>query len=47
MGRGLSLLVHGRPHRFQVPLADLELLPPPLSFWLADADERSVAAAQG
>ncbi|WP_411122918.1 DUF4345 domain-containing protein [Streptomyces sp. x-19] len=47
VGRVLSLLVHGWPHWFQVPLAALELLLPPVYFWLADADERSVAAARG
>ncbi len=47
VGRVLSLLVHGWPHWLQIPLAALELLLPPLSFWLADADERSVAAARG
>ncbi|GAA2652984.1 DUF4345 domain-containing protein [Streptomyces lunalinharesii] len=47
VGRVLSLFVHGWPHWFQVPLAALELLLPPLYFWLADADERSVAAARG
>ncbi|UWS70774.1 hypothetical protein [Streptomyces noursei] len=43
----LSLLVHGWQHWFQVPPAALELLLPPRSFWLADADERSVTAARG
>ncbi|MDG9682415.1 DUF4345 domain-containing protein [Streptomyces sp. DH18] len=41
IGRILSLAVHGWPHPFQVALALIELLFPPVWFWLADADERA------
>lgn len=40
-GRLLSLASHGWPHWFQVALTAIELLLPPVFFWLADADERS------
>ncbi|WP_030965771.1 DUF4345 domain-containing protein [Streptomyces sp. NRRL S-378] len=40
-GRVLSLAVHGWPHGFQVGLLVVELIMPPLHFWLADADERA------
>ncbi|MGK5628182.1 DUF4345 domain-containing protein [Streptomyces sp. URMC 123] len=39
LGRLLSLAVHGWPHGFQVALTVLELVLPPVFFWLADADE--------
>lgn len=45
-GRLISLAVAGRPHGFQVALTVLELVLPPLYFWLAGADERAHAAAQ-
>ncbi|MGW0784614.1 DUF4345 domain-containing protein [Streptomyces sp. NPDC002913] len=41
VGRLLSLAVHGWPHAFQVVLAVIELVLPPVLFWLADADERA------
>ncbi|AHH98014.1 DUF4345 domain-containing protein [Kutzneria albida] len=41
LGRLLSLVVHGTPHWFQVPLTVLELVLPPVFFWLATADERA------
>ncbi|MGY3334647.1 hypothetical protein ACVW0K_000746 [Streptomyces filamentosus] len=41
VGRLLSLAVHGWPDGFQVVLAVIELVLPPLLFWLADADERA------
>ncbi|MBL1087829.1 MULTISPECIES: DUF4345 domain-containing protein [Streptomyces] len=44
IGRLLSLAVHGPPQWFQVPLTVLELVLPPVYFWLADADERTRAA---
>lgn len=51
VGRLLSLAVHGWPHWFQVVLTVIELVMPPLYFWLADAEEKAVrtgaAAAQG
>ncbi|CAM5636074.1 hypothetical protein SAVIM338S_06151 [Streptomyces avidinii] len=45
-GRLLSLAVHGWPHGFQVALTAIELVMPPLYFWLADADEKAHAAAR-
>ncbi|MFE5680201.1 DUF4345 domain-containing protein [Streptomyces erythrochromogenes] len=42
-GRLLSLAVHGWPHGFQVGLLVVELVMPPLYFWLAGADERAHA----
>jgi hypothetical protein len=41
-GRLLSLAVHGWPHWFQIALAVLELGLPPVFFWLADAEERTL-----
>ncbi|MGG2464620.1 DUF4345 domain-containing protein [Streptomyces sp. RGM 3693] len=46
VGRVLSLLAHGWPHWFQIPLAAVELLLPPLYFWLSDADEKAAAAGR-
>ncbi|MFD7125560.1 MULTISPECIES: DUF4345 domain-containing protein [Streptomyces] len=43
IGRILSLAAHGWPHPFQVALAVIELVFPPVWFWLADADERASA----
>ncbi|WP_030801204.1 DUF4345 domain-containing protein [Streptomyces sp. NRRL S-337] len=43
IGRLLSLAVHGPPQWFQVPLTVLELVLPPVYFWLADAEERTRA----
>ncbi|MGI5466435.1 DUF4345 domain-containing protein [Streptomyces sp. CA-132043] len=39
IGRLLSLAVHGWPHWFQVALTVIELVLPPLFFWLANAEE--------
>ncbi|MEV7525338.1 DUF4345 domain-containing protein [Streptomyces sp. NPDC091371] len=44
VGRLISLAVHGWPHAFQVMLTVIELVMPPLYFWLADADEKAHAA---
>lgn len=44
-GRLLSLAVHGWPDAFQVTLTAVELVLPPLYFWLADADEKAHHAA--
>ncbi|MFD5831941.1 DUF4345 domain-containing protein [Lentzea sp. NPDC060358] len=41
-GRLLSLAVHGWPHWFQIALAVIELGLPPVFFWLAAADERTL-----
>ncbi|WP_042391191.1 DUF4345 domain-containing protein [Streptacidiphilus melanogenes] len=41
VGRLLSLAVHGWPQWFQVLLTVIELVMPPLYFWLADADEKA------
>ncbi|SDM58089.1 DUF4345 domain-containing protein [Allokutzneria albata] len=40
VGRVLSMLVHGQPHWFQIPLTVIEFVLPPVYFWLATADER-------
>jgi hypothetical protein len=47
IGRLLSLIQHGPPHWFQIPLIVIELAVPPLYVWLAPADERSAAEGQG
>ncbi|MBT2446145.1 DUF4345 domain-containing protein [Streptomyces sp. ISL-43] len=44
VGRLLSIAAHGWPHRFQVILTVIELVMPPLYFWLADADEKAARA---
>ncbi|MBV6701613.1 DUF4345 domain-containing protein [Kitasatospora aureofaciens] len=44
IGRLLSLAATGWPGAFQAVLAALELGLPPVYFWLADADERRLAA---
>lgn len=41
-GRLLSLAVDGWPHWFQVVLTGVELVLPPLFFWLADSEEKAV-----
>jgi len=41
VGRLLLLVVAGPPHWFQVPLIVLEVVLPPVFFWLAPADERA------
>jgi len=46
LGRVLSWAVEGAPHWFQVPLIGLELVLPPIFFWLADADERAHASTR-
>ena len=43
LARLLSWAVEGAPHWFQIPLIGLELVLPPILFWLADADERAHA----
>ncbi|MFJ9821435.1 DUF4345 domain-containing protein [Streptomyces sp. NPDC101151] len=42
MGRLLSLAVHGWPQWFQIVLAVIELSLPPVFFWLADVEERTL-----
>ncbi|MGX8903924.1 DUF4345 domain-containing protein [Streptomyces netropsis] len=42
VGRLLSLAVHGWPQWFQVALTVIELGLPPVFFWLADAEERTL-----
>jgi hypothetical protein len=44
LGRILSILVHGQPHWFQLPLAGIELVAPPVLWWLAGAATRRDAA---
>ncbi|WP_407547914.1 DUF4345 domain-containing protein [Streptomyces sp. Pv4-95] len=41
-GRLLSLAVDGWPHWFQVVLTGVELVLPPVFFWLADSEEKAV-----
>lgn len=41
IGRLLSMVIHGRPQWFQLVLAVIELVLPPLYFWLATADEKA------
>ncbi|WP_312866302.1 DUF4345 domain-containing protein [Streptomyces boluensis] len=41
VGRLFSIAVHGMPHWWQLPLTALELVLPPVYFWLATADERA------
>lgn len=41
VGRLISLAVHGWPHGFQIALTVIELVLPPVLFWLADAEERT------
>jgi hypothetical protein len=45
VGRLLSLAARGWPDGFQVVLTVVELVLPPVFFWLADAEERSLAAS--
>ncbi|KOV85072.1 DUF4345 domain-containing protein [Nocardia sp. NRRL S-836] len=46
VGRLLSLAVHGQPHWFQLPLIALEVVLPPVFFWLAASDEKRVASTR-
>ncbi|GAA2774590.1 DUF4345 domain-containing protein [Streptomyces rameus] len=46
-GRLLSLAVHGWPQWFQIALAVIELGLPPVFFWLADAEERTLLSGVG
>jgi hypothetical protein len=41
IGRIVSLIQHGAPHWFQIPLTVIELVLPPLYMSLAAADERA------
>ena len=41
LGRLLSLAAQGWPHWFQVVLTAVELVLPPVLFWLADAEEKA------
>lgn len=45
LGRVISLVLMGPPQWFQVVLTVIEIVLPPLFFWLAPADERSAATA--
>ncbi|MFJ3926266.1 DUF4345 domain-containing protein [Streptomyces sp. NPDC090022] len=47
VGRLISLAVHGWPHGFQIALTVIELVMPPVYFWLADAEERAAATGGG
>lgn len=39
VGRAISLAVHGWPHWFQIVLTIIEIVLPPVYFWLSTADE--------
>ncbi|GAA5083225.1 DUF4345 domain-containing protein [Nocardia iowensis] len=39
VGRAISLAVHGWPHWFQIVLTIIEIVLPPVCFWLSTADE--------
>ena len=43
LGRIISLVDQGRPQWFQLVLTAIEIVLPPVFFWLAGADERRVA----
>lgn len=43
LGRLLSLVVHGRPHWFQLVLTAVELGLPPLYVWLAGREGKTAA----
>jgi hypothetical protein len=47
LGRILSILVHGQPHWFQLPLTAIELIGPPVLYWLASAADRGAVPAAG
>ncbi|WP_067549199.1 DUF4345 domain-containing protein [Nocardia crassostreae] len=40
LGRFLSIAVHGWPHWFQLVLTAIEVVLPPVWFWLAAAEDR-------
>ncbi|WP_063021173.1 DUF4345 domain-containing protein [Nocardia niwae] len=40
VARFISVAVHGWPHWFQIVLTAVELVLPPVYFWLADTDEK-------
>ncbi|MEU7767355.1 DUF4345 domain-containing protein [Nocardia sp. NPDC049190] len=44
VARFVSVAVYGWPHWFQLVLTALEVLLPPIYFWLADADEKRVGS---
>ncbi|MEU7629131.1 DUF4345 domain-containing protein [Nocardia sp. NPDC049220] len=44
VARFVSAAVYGWPHWFQLVLTALEILLPPMYFWLADADEDRVGS---
>ncbi|MFJ7067758.1 DUF4345 domain-containing protein [Streptomyces sp. NPDC101115] len=43
VGRLISLAVHSWPQWFQIALTVIELVLPPVFFWLSDAEERSLS----
>lgn len=47
LGRLVSLAVHGPPQWFQIVLTVIELVLPPLYFWLATADEKAARPTAG
>ncbi|MEC3980578.1 DUF4345 domain-containing protein [Amycolatopsis sp. H20-H5] len=46
-GRVLSLIVYGQPQWFQLVLTVVELVLPPVFFWLSTADEKAAALLPG
>ncbi|PXX63872.1 uncharacterized protein DUF4345 [Nocardia tenerifensis] len=46
VGRVISLAVYGWPHWFQIVLTVIEIVLPPIFFWLASADEKRSAPTQ-
>jgi len=44
VGRVISIAWYGWPHGFQVVLTVVELVVPPVYFWLASADEKAARA---
>ncbi|MFD6156586.1 DUF4345 domain-containing protein [Nocardia sp. NPDC060256] len=43
VGRFISVAVYGWPHWFQIVLTAIEVVLPPIYFWLATADEKRTA----
>ncbi|MEU2040941.1 DUF4345 domain-containing protein [Nocardia niwae] len=46
VARFISVAVHGWPHWFQIVLTAVELVLPPVYFWLADADEKRLGSTR-
>ncbi|MEU2124160.1 DUF4345 domain-containing protein [Nocardia niwae] len=46
VARFISVAVHGWPHWFQIVLTAVELVLPPVYFWLADTDEKRLGSTR-